>query len=98
MDTAVKEGYVDEGTRVDLFKNDLVMASKEGSGLSDVTLDNMPPASTPSALATTLFPQATMQHSPFPPLAFTLPLVMTQAKPARKSPVRAALTAPTTRL
>ena len=27
MDTAVKEGYVDEGTRVDLFKNDLVMAS-----------------------------------------------------------------------
>ena len=41
MDTAVKEGYVDEGTRVDLFKNDLVMVSKEGSGLSDVTLDNI---------------------------------------------------------
>ena len=26
MDTAVKEGYVDEGTRVDMFKNDLVMS------------------------------------------------------------------------
>ena len=41
MDTAVKEGYVDEGTRVDLFKNDLVMVSKEGSGLSDITLEDI---------------------------------------------------------
>lgn len=41
MDTAVKEGYVDEGTRTDMFKNDLVMVAKEGSGLSDVTLDDI---------------------------------------------------------
>lgn len=41
MDTAVKEGYVDEGTRVDMFKNDLVIASKEGSGLKDVTLQDI---------------------------------------------------------
>lgn len=41
MDTAVKEGYVDEGTRVDLFKNDLVMVSKKGSGLSDITLEDI---------------------------------------------------------
>ena len=41
MDTAVKEGYVDEGTRVDMFKNDLVIVSKEGSGLKDVTLQNI---------------------------------------------------------
>jgi molybdate transport system substrate-binding protein len=41
MDTAVEEGYVDESTRVDMFKNDLVMVSKEGSDLSDVTLDDV---------------------------------------------------------
>lgn len=41
MDTAVKEGYVDEGTRTDMFKNDLVMVAKEGSGLSNVTLDDI---------------------------------------------------------
>lgn len=41
MDTAVKEGYVDESTRTDMFKNDLVMVSKEGSGLSNVTLDDI---------------------------------------------------------
>ena len=41
MDTAVKEGYVDEGTRVDMFKNDLVIVSKEGSGLKDVTLQDI---------------------------------------------------------
>lgn len=40
-DTAVKEGYVDEGTRVDMFKNDLVIVSKEGSGLKDVTLQDI---------------------------------------------------------
>ena len=41
MDTAVKDGYVDEGTRTDMFKNDLVMVAKEGSGLSNVTLDDI---------------------------------------------------------
>mgnify|MGYP000578514604 FL=1 len=41
MDAAVKEGYVDEGTRVDMFKNDLVIVSKEGSGLKDVTLQDI---------------------------------------------------------
>lgn len=41
MDTAVEEGYVDEGTRVDMFKNDLVIVSKEGSGLKDVTLQDI---------------------------------------------------------
>ena len=41
MDTAVKEGYVDEGTRIDMFKNDLVIVSKEGSGLKDVTLQDI---------------------------------------------------------
>ena len=41
MDTAVKGGYVDEGTRVDMFKNDLVIVSKEGSGLKDVTLQDI---------------------------------------------------------
>ena len=41
MDTAVSKGYVDESTRVDMFKNDLVMVSKEGSGLKDVTLDDI---------------------------------------------------------
>lgn len=41
MDTAVEEGYVDESTRTDMFVNDLVMVSKEGSGLSDVTLQDI---------------------------------------------------------
>ena len=41
MDTAVEEGYVDEGTRTDMFKNDLVMVAKEGSGLSNVTLEDI---------------------------------------------------------
>lgn len=41
MDTAAKEGYVDESTRVDMFVNDLVMVSKEGSGLKDVTLQDI---------------------------------------------------------
>lgn len=41
MDTAAKEGYVDEGTRVDMFKNDLVIVSKEGSGLKDVRLQDI---------------------------------------------------------
>ncbi len=41
MDTAVEEGYVDEGTRVDMFTNELVIVAKEGSGLSDVTLQQI---------------------------------------------------------
>ena len=41
MDTAVSKGYVNESTRVDMFKNDLVMVSKEGSSLKDVTLDDI---------------------------------------------------------
>ncbi len=41
MDTAVSKGYVDESTRVDMFKNDLVMVSKEGSDLKDVTLQDI---------------------------------------------------------
>lgn len=41
MDTAVEKGYVDESTRVDMFKNDLVIVAKEGSGLSDVTLQDI---------------------------------------------------------
>ena len=41
MDTAVSKGYVDESTRVDMFKNDLVIVSKEGSGLKDVTLQDI---------------------------------------------------------
>ncbi len=41
MDTAVKEGYVDEGTRVDMFKNDLVIVAKEGSNIKDVTLQDI---------------------------------------------------------
>ncbi len=41
MDTAVSKGYVDESTRVDMFKNDLVMVSKEGTDLKDVTLQDI---------------------------------------------------------
>ena len=41
MDTAVKQGYVDEGTRVDMFKNDLVIVAKEGSDIKDVTLQDI---------------------------------------------------------
>ncbi len=41
MDTAVKEGYVDEQTRVDMFVNDLVIVAKEDSDISDVTLQDI---------------------------------------------------------
>ncbi|WP_165171850.1 extracellular solute-binding protein [Adlercreutzia sp. ZJ242] len=41
MDTAVEKGYVDKSTRVDMFVNDLVVVSKEGSGLKDVTLQDI---------------------------------------------------------
>ncbi len=38
MDTAVEKGYVDESTRTDMFTNELVIVSKIGSNLQDVTL------------------------------------------------------------
>lgn len=41
MDTAVKEGYVDEQTRVDMFVNDLVIVAREDSDISDVTLQDI---------------------------------------------------------
>lgn len=41
MDTAEESGYIDEGTRFDMFVNDLVIVSKEGSGLTDVTLQDI---------------------------------------------------------
>lgn len=41
MDTAVKEGYVDESTRVDMFVNDLVIVAKEDSDISEVTLQEI---------------------------------------------------------
>ena len=41
MDDAVAEGYVDEATRADMFTNELVFVSKEGSTLQDVTLDDL---------------------------------------------------------
>lgn len=41
MDTAVQEGYVDEGTRTDMFTNELVIVAKEDSALQDVTLQQI---------------------------------------------------------
>lgn len=41
MDTAAESGYIDEGTRFDMFVNDLVIVSKEGSGLENVTLEDI---------------------------------------------------------
>lgn len=41
MDTAVKERYVDESTRVDMFVNDLVIVAKEDSDISEVTLQDI---------------------------------------------------------
>ncbi|OUO89474.1 molybdenum ABC transporter substrate-binding protein [Gordonibacter sp. An230] len=41
MDAAEEEGYVDPATRVDMFVNDLVIVSKEDSGLKDVTLQDV---------------------------------------------------------
>lgn len=38
MDEAVEKGYVDETTRFDMFKNDLVMVVGEGSALADKQL------------------------------------------------------------
>lgn len=41
MDTAVEKGYVDEGTRTDMFANELVIVAKKGSGVKDVTLEQI---------------------------------------------------------
>ena len=41
MDTAVEKGYVDESTRTDMFTNELVIVSKQGSNLKDVTLQDI---------------------------------------------------------
>lgn len=39
MDTAVKEGYVDEGTRFDMFANDLVIVAGTDSAIEEMTLE-----------------------------------------------------------
>lgn len=41
MDDAVSSGYIDEDTRFDMFVNDLVIVSREGSGLENVTLEDI---------------------------------------------------------
>lgn len=41
MDDAVEAGYVDETTRFDLFKNDLVMVVGENSNITELTLDDI---------------------------------------------------------
>lgn len=41
MDTAVEEGYVDEGTRFDMFTNDLVIVAGEDSDITELTLDDL---------------------------------------------------------
>ena len=41
MDTAVEEGYVDEGTRFDMFTNDLVIVAGENSDITEVTLEDV---------------------------------------------------------
>lgn len=41
MDTAEEGKLVDSATRFDMFTNDLVIVAKEGSGLSDVTLQDI---------------------------------------------------------
>lgn len=41
MDTAVEKGYVDEATRTDMYANELVIVAKKGSGLQDVTLQQI---------------------------------------------------------
>ena len=39
MDTAVEEGYVDEGTRFDMFTNDLVIVAGTDSDIDEMTLE-----------------------------------------------------------
>ena len=41
MDAAVEEAYVDEGTRFDMFTNDLVIVAGENSDITEVTLDDV---------------------------------------------------------
>jgi len=41
MDEAEEAGFVDPATRFDMFTNDLVIVSKEGSGLKNVTLQDI---------------------------------------------------------
>ncbi len=41
MDTAVEEAYVDEGTRFDMFANDLVIVAGENSDITEVTLEDV---------------------------------------------------------
>lgn len=41
MDTAVEKGYVDEASRITMFTNDLVIVTKSGSGIADVTLEDI---------------------------------------------------------
>lgn len=41
MDTAVKEGYVDESSRFDMFTNDLVIVTGENSTVGEVTLEDV---------------------------------------------------------
>jgi molybdate transport system substrate-binding protein len=41
MDTAVEEAYVDEGTRFDMFTNDLVIVAGENSDITEVALDDV---------------------------------------------------------
>lgn len=41
MDTAVEKGYVDESTRINMFKNDLVIVAKEDSSIENVTLQDI---------------------------------------------------------
>lgn len=41
MDAAADKGYIDEATRTDMFTNDLVIVAKEGSGLQNVSLQDI---------------------------------------------------------
>ncbi len=66
MDTAIEKGYVDSSTRVDMFKNDLVMVSKEGADIKDVTLDDIAAGKYSICGATTPCPPAIMPPNPCP--------------------------------
>ena len=95
MDDAVEKGYVDEATRFDMFKNDLVMVAGEDSELAakyadqSFTLATLPPAITQWLWAMPLCRPATTPIRRFPPsVASSTPT----ARPARTAP---APTAPT---
>ena len=92
MDDAVEKGYVDEATRFDMFKNDLVMvASLPPSTLIRASRwTTLPPAITQWLWAMPLCRPATTPIRRFPPsVASSTPT----ARPARTAP---APTAPTT--